>query len=110
MTKVLSLLVLSGVLAGGSAPASQTKTNAGDRTRDVYVTVTDRQGKPVTGLTEKDFTVREDNVPRDVIKVGPAEAPLSIVILIDDSQAATTPKMNPTKNTQRPRPKRVISR
>ena len=91
MTKALSLLVLSGVVLHGSSPGPQAQqTTAGSRTRDIYVSVTDRQGNPVTGLTAKDFTVREDNVPRDVIRVGPAEAPLSIVLLIDDSQAATT--------------------
>jgi VWFA-related protein len=89
MTKALSLLVLSGVLLHGSGAAEQTQQAGGSRTRDIYVSVTDRKGNPVTGLTAKDFTVREDNVPRDVIRVGPAEAPLSIVLLIDDSQAAT---------------------
>lgn len=91
MMKALSLLVLSGAVLHGSVAGTQgQQTTAGNRTRDIYVTVTDRQGNPVTGLTAKDFTVREDNVPRDVIRVGPAEAPLSIVLLIDDSQAATT--------------------
>lgn len=91
MTKALSLLVLSGVLSAPAAPAAQERpTSASARTRDIYVSVTDRKGTPVTGLTASDFTVSEDNVPRDVIRVGPAEAPLSIVLLIDDSQAATT--------------------
>jgi VWFA-related protein len=93
MTKVLSLLVLSGVLsAQAGAPVAQERPPAGvdARTRDIYVSVVDRKGTPVTGLTEKDFTVREDNVLRDVIRVAPAEAPLDIVVLVDDSQAATT--------------------
>ena len=90
MTKALSLLVLSGVLLHGSGPVEGTQQAGGDRTRDIYVSVTDRKGNPVTGLTTKDFNVREDGVLRDVIRVGPAEAPLSIVLLIDDSQAATT--------------------
>jgi len=92
MTKVLSLLVLSGVLSVQSASIAQEPRSAGNpaRTRDIYVSVTDRKGTPVTGLTAKDFTVREDTVPRDVIRVAPAEAPLDIVVLVDDSQAATT--------------------
>jgi len=59
------------------------------KTRDLYVSVVDGNGAAVTGLTAKEFTVREDGVAREVLKVGPATAPLDIVLLVDDSQAAT---------------------
>jgi VWFA-related protein len=44
---------------------------------------------PVTGLTIEDFRVREDNVEREVLKVGPNTEPMQIALLVDDSQAAT---------------------
>ena len=90
MNNVLSLLVLSGVL-GTTVPAgAQRPPQASDaRTRDIYVSVLDAKGNPAPGLTAKDFTVREDNVAREVLRAVPADAPLDIVLLVDDSQAAT---------------------
>lgn len=90
MSNVLSLLVLSVVLGMTVPAAAQRPEQASDaRTRDIYVTVLDGKGNPATGLTAKDFTVREDNVDREVLRAVPADAPLDIVILIDDSQAST---------------------
>jgi len=59
------------------------------RTRDLYVSVVDTKGTAVPGLGANDFVVREDAVEREVIKAVPATEPLSIVLLVDDSQAST---------------------
>lgn len=69
--------------APGQAPATD------GRTRDIYVSVVDGKGAAVTGLTAKAFTVREDGVAREVLRAVPATAPLDLVLLVDDSQAAT---------------------
>lgn len=58
------------------------------RTRDVYVSVLDDRDAPVTGLAAAEFSVREDGVPREVLKAAPATDPMQIVVLVDDSQAA----------------------
>jgi VWFA-related protein len=54
----------------------------------VYVSVVDRSGNPVDDLGPSDFVVREDNVAREILRVAPAEDPLQIALLVDNSQAA----------------------
>lgn len=52
---------------------------------EVYATVTDARGEPVTGLTAADFQVREDGVRQTVTAFAAGEFPLSIVIALDRS-------------------------
>jgi VWFA-related protein len=59
------------------------------KTADIYVGVSDAKGDPVTGLTAADFHVREDNVTREVLKAAEATDPMSVALLVDDSQAST---------------------
>lgn len=56
---------------------------------DIYVSVVDSKSDPAPGLTAEDFRVREDGVAREVLKAGPATAPLTVAFVVDDSQAAT---------------------
>ena len=43
----------------------------------------------MTGLTGSDFRVREDGAAREVLKAGEATDPLTVALLVDDSQAAS---------------------
>jgi VWFA-related protein len=56
---------------------------------DVYVSVVDGKGDPARGLTAEDFRVREDGIAREVLKAGPATEPLTVALLVDDSQVAS---------------------
>lgn len=51
----------------------------------VYATVTDREGQPVTGLTAADFHVTEDRAPQTITTFAAGEFPLSVTIALDRS-------------------------
>lgn len=89
MKNAVISLIFAGVTV--AVPLSWSpQQSAGPRTRDLYVSVVDGKGVAVPGLGATDFSVREDGVEREVIKAVAAAEPLSIVLLVDDSQASAT--------------------
>lgn len=56
--------------------------------RSMFVSVVDDSGAPVADLGPSDFMVREDNAPREVLRVTAADEPMQIAVLVDNSQAA----------------------
>jgi hypothetical protein len=58
--------------------------------RVLYVNVWDQASHaPITGLGTDAFAVREDGLAREVLRVTPATSPMSVAIVVDNSQAAT---------------------
>ena len=58
---------------------------------DVYVTVVDHEGAPISGLTKENFRLSEDGVPQDIrLFARESELPLSIVMAIDSSLSTRT--------------------
>jgi VWFA-related protein len=86
-------LTLSALCLALLLPQAQTKPReprASDtRTREIYLSAVDGRGEPVPGLAPRDVTIREDGVAREILDVRPATEPLTISLLIDDTQAAT---------------------
>jgi VWFA-related protein len=84
--------VTLSLIAAGFAPAALLIASSDHRsraafeatTRTVYVTVTDRNGAPVTDLAAADFTVKEGGKPRDIIKAEPARARMRTAVMIDE--------------------------
>lgn len=52
---------------------------------EVYAAVTDQAGKPVTGLTQADFTVLEEGRPQQISAFAEGDFPLSVAVALDRS-------------------------
>lgn len=86
-------MTLRGVFAGtallaGAAASVPALVHAQARERSLYVSVVNDAGAPVENLGPADFIVRDDNVVREVLRVAPADEPMQVELLVDNSQAA----------------------
>jgi VWFA-related protein len=70
-----------------AAPGATSGQAANPRQREVYVGVVDEAGAPVTNLAASDFSVREDGVFREVLRLEPATDPMHIALIVDNSAA-----------------------
>jgi Ca-activated chloride channel family protein len=75
----------SSPVMGSRANPLEARADAGSGLARVQARVTDRNGRAVSGLTAKDFTVTEDGAERAVREVRPATAPFNLVLLLDVS-------------------------
>lgn len=78
----------TSALLAALAVALPARAGAQATERSLYVSVVDSAGAPVAGLGPADFIVREDRVAREVLRVAPANDPMQIALLVDNSQAA----------------------
>lgn len=83
MRYVFPLVAIAATFVLSPAVFAQSKPT------DIHVSVVDSKGNPAVGLNVADFRVREDGVAREVLKAGPAVEPLTVALLIDDSQTAS---------------------
>ena len=76
------VVLLSVVLLQTAAPRAQALQ------RSIYVSVLNAAGAPVLDLGPSDFIVREDNLAREILRVAPADAPMQIALMVDNSTAS----------------------
>lgn len=82
----LRLTVLIGlVLSVAETRPSGRQFTSGVNVVEVYTTVTDKAGKPVTGLSREAFTVRENGELQQISTFAAGEFPLSVAVAIDRS-------------------------
>ncbi|HJT65711.1 MAG TPA: VWA domain-containing protein [Pyrinomonadaceae bacterium] len=83
----LALFVLLILFCGTAATAQDVDEVIRTETSLVQlnVGVVDKQGRPVTSLTRNDFVIYEDGVKQPIQHFEPAEAPFSLVLLLDMS-------------------------
>ena len=75
-------LLFAFALIGPARPLAQAIA------RSMYVSALNEAGVPAPDLGPSDFVVREDNVAREVLRVAPADAPMQVAVLVDNSEAA----------------------
>lgn len=68
---------------------------------EVYASVTDRAGEPVTGLSQADFAVTEDGVPQTITTFAAGEFPLTVALGVDRSWSMAGEKLANAKTAAR---------
>lgn len=79
------MAALTVAAVAGLSAAVVAQFASGVNVVEVYATVTDAAGEPVTGLTQADFIVRENGDAQQVSTFAAGEFPLSVAIAIDRS-------------------------
>ena len=86
MTRTVApLLVASALVAGPLAQEAVPQFSSRVQLVEVYATVTDAKGEPVTGLRQADFEVLEDGTPQEVSAFAAGEFPLTVALGVDRS-------------------------
>ncbi len=78
----VAVLLFAFTLVGPARPLAQAIA------RSMYVSALNEAGAPAPNLGLSDFVVREDNVAREVLRVAPADAPMQVAVIVDNSEAA----------------------
>ena len=86
MTRTFAPIFIAFALA--VAPVAQERVpqfSSSVQLVEVYATVTDANGEPVTSLRQSDFEVLEDDVPQQVTAFAAGEFPLTVALGVDRS-------------------------
>ena len=94
----ISLLQFLALLGGLTAPPQFTSSV---NQVEIYASVTDQAGRPVSGLRVEDFEVREDGVMQRISVFAEADFPLSAAIALDSSFSMTGERLAVAKSAAR---------
>jgi len=82
----LGLLALLFLVSASSPAHAQDEVIKTDTSLvQLSVGVADKQGHPITNLSQNDFAIFEDGVRRPILHFEPTDAPFSLVMLLDTS-------------------------
>ena len=89
MSRRTLAVIAAASLAITHVSAQEAVFKAGIEIVDVAVTVTDGDGRFVTGLTKDDFVVSEDGKPQAIVSFSSERVPVSLAMLLDVSASMT---------------------
>jgi Ca-activated chloride channel family protein len=78
-------IVAVGLTVAIAASGETGQFTSGVNLVEVYASVTDARGEPVTGLTQQDFEVRESGKLQQISNFAAGEVPLSVAVALDRS-------------------------
>jgi Ca-activated chloride channel family protein len=93
--------VLTAWLVSGLAAPLTAQFSSGVSVVEVYASVTDARGEPVSGLTQRDFDVEEDGVKQTVAAFSAGDFPLSVAIALDRSFSMAGPRLAVARSAAR---------
>lgn len=94
---VLAVIALSTFVFAQTQPADDEIIKVETTLVSVPVIVSDRNGRYISGLKAKDFTVYENGVKQSVDFFAPTEEPLNVALLLDTSRS-TAPVLDDIKD------------
>lgn len=84
-TCFVMLFLIQGLLIGQQDPLFR----SGTELVDLYVTVTDDNGRLVPTLGENDFTIFDNDQPQEIVLFGNEVRPINVVVMLDSSISTT---------------------
>src|ERR671924_280606 len=86
MIRALSSVILTACVVAALSAAQQQPTFRGtaDNVR-IFTTVTDRDGRLVTTLEQKDFEIRDEGKPQPITLFDNSPQPIRLIVLLDVS-------------------------
>jgi len=82
----VTVAVAALLMAVSFSPSATAQRDRRERT--MFVGAVNDKGEPVAGLGADAFVVKEDGVRREVLRVTPANEPMDVALLVDNSTAA----------------------
>lgn len=98
---IWTALLAGAALAGLARWADARQFTSGVNVVEVYATVTDSRGQPVTGLGREQFTVRENGELQQISTFAAGEFPLSVAVAIDRSFSMAGERLVSAKSAAR---------
>ena len=98
---VLGLAAAAVVVLATRDVQSQAVIRSGIDLVNVTVTVTDKDGRFIRGLTQDDFVVRDDGQPQEILSFSAERVPVSLGIVLDVSGSMTDLQMSTARRAIR---------
>jgi Ca-activated chloride channel family protein len=92
-------LIAAAFLVISASGRAQTVFKSGVDVVTVTVTVTDDDGRFVSGLRKEDFTLRDDDVAQEILNFSNQRVPVSLGLVLDVSPSMTDEKMSAARRS-----------